>query len=219
MGYFHLKEENDLLQAENKRLLSETNDSFRKLEGDFILKEDTVFKIQYKFQIAEVIHGTLYQSNNYFTLNRGLENGVQIGMGVISKNGIVGKIAAVSNHYSIVESIIAKSFTTSAVLPRTGYFGLLQWNGNPNETKLIDIVKNAPLEIGDQAYTREGSTIFPPNIPIGEISEITSHDGEKFYDITLTLKTDFTRLKRVYIISNIYSEELKELQSKFYKDE
>lgn len=217
--YFELKYENDILMDENSRLLSQSDHSLRNIEGGFILKKDTLYNIQYKFQVAKVINGTLYQSNNYFTLNRGRENGIKEGMGVISNNGIVGKIAAVSDHYAIVESIIANSFTTSVVIPRTGHFGLLQWNGNPEETNLRDIVKNAPLEIGDQVYTREGSTIFPPNIPVGEIKDLTAPEGEQFYEITLNLNTDFASLSNVYVISNIYSDELKDLQSGFYFDE
>ena len=218
-GYFGLKKENEILQKENGRLLSESDVSFRKIEGDFVLKKDTLYNIQYRYQVAKIINGTLYQSNNYFTINRGKEDGIVLGMGVISNSGVVGKIASVSDHYSVIEAIIANSFTTGVVLPRTGHFGLIQWNGNPNETKLLDIVKNAPLEVGDQVYTREGSTIFPPNIPLGEIKELQSTEGEKFFDITLTLKTDFSSLSHVYVISNIYTEELKELQSGFYFNE
>lgn len=218
-GYFNLKRENEDLQEENRKLKGLTNESFRQVEGDFILKKDTVFNIQYRYQTADVIQGSLHQSNNYFTINRGESDGIVNGMGVISSKGIVGKIVGISDHYSIIECVIANSFTTSVVLSRTGHFGLLQWNGDHQETKLLDIVKNAPLKIGDVAYTREGSTIFPPNIPVGQVSELNVLEGEKFYDITLQLHTDFSKLKKVYVISNLYRNELDQLQSDYYIDE
>lgn len=211
--YFDLRDENDKLAEENKRLRESQGSSFKAIEGDLFLKNDTVWKRQYRFLTANVISGTLYQDKNYFTLDRGSEDGVVNKRGVISADGIVGRVVAVSDHYSVVESVISETFSTGAYIPRTGHLGFLKWNKDPEFTELTEVVVSAPIAIGDQVMSKDGSGYFPPDTPIGEIAELEENEGEPYYDITLKLKTDFTKLKRVYIVSNEYQEELIELQN------
>lgn len=211
-NYFSLEEENARLAEENTRLRENQGNSFRALEGNMFIKNDTIWKRQYRFLTAEVINGTLYQDKNYFTINRGSEDGVINKRGVISSDGIVGRIVAVSDHYSIVETVISETFSTGAYIPRTGHLGFLKWNKDPQFTNLTEVVVSAPIAIGDLVMSQEGSGYFPPDTPIGEIVELEENEGEPYYDITLQLKTNFSNLKRVYVVSNEYQEELMDLQ-------
>ena len=210
--YFNLKEENDRLAEENRLLLESQGSSFKAIEGGLYMKNDTVWKRQYRFLTANVISGTLHQDKNYFTLDRGSEDGVVNKRGVISADGIVGRIVAVSDHYSIAESVISETFSTGAYIPRTGHLGFLKWDKDPEFTQLTEVVVSAPIAIGDLVVSKDGSGYFPPDTPIGEIIELEENEGEPYYNISLKLKTDFAKLKRVYIVSNIYQEELNELQ-------
>ncbi|NND77324.1 MAG: rod shape-determining protein MreC [Flavobacteriales bacterium] len=210
--YFDLQDENERLAEENRKLKESQGSSFKAIEGDLYLKNDTVWKRQYRFLTANVISGTLFQDKNYFTLDRGSEDGVFNKRGVISADGIVGRIVAVSEHYSIVESVISETFSTGAYIPRTGHLGFLKWNKDPEYTLLTEVVVSAPIAIGDQVMSKDGSGYFPPDTPIGEVVEIEENEGEPYYNIKLKLKTDFTKLKRVYIVSNEYQEELMHLQ-------
>jgi len=215
-NFFELREENARLHLENKQLLENSISTFRKIEGDFVLIEDSIWKRQYRLLSAEVINGTLYQSNNYFTINKGSVDGVEKKKGVISAQGIVGRVVAVSEYYCIVESIISENFSTGAYVKRTGNLGYLKWNNNPFETNLTQVVITAPIAIGDMVYSKAGSGYFPPDTKVGEIVNLKETEGEAFYEIDIQLSTDFSKLNKVFIVTNEYQEELNALQENYY---
>lgn len=215
-GFFHLTQENESLLEENERLLEERISSFKKLEGDFVVIEDSVWQRQYRMLGAEVINGTLYQSKNYFTIDKGTADGVQKKQGVISINGIVGRIVEVSEHYAIIESIISETFSTGAYVKRTGNLGYLKWDKNPAETTLSQVVITAPIAVGDMVYSKVGSGYFPPDTKVGEIIDLTENEGEAYYDIRLRLSTDFSNLRHVYVVTNVFQEEMNQLQEEFF---
>lgn len=215
-NFFHLSEENALLLEENEQLLEERISSFKKMEGNFVVIEDSVWQRQYRMLNAKVINGTLYQNRNYFTIDKGSIDGVAKKQGVISLNGIVGRIAEVSEHYAIVESIISESFSTGAYVKRTGNLGYLKWNKDPAETTLSQVVITAPIAVGDMVYSKVGSGYFPPDTPVGEIIDLNENEGEAYYDIRVKLSTDFSNLRHVYVVTNDFQNELDDLQEEFY---
>ena len=189
---------------------------FRKVEGDFVIYEDSIWKRQYRLLSANVINATLYQDKNYFTIDKGKEQGVQNKKGVISFDGVVGRIVAVSDNYSIVETVISETFSTGAYVKRTGNLGYLKWNKNPAQTSMTEVVVTAPIAIGDMVYTKEGSGYFPPDTKVGEISDLSEIEGEAYYNITVKLSTNFSQLSKVFVVSNEFQLELDELQEPYY---
>jgi rod shape-determining protein MreC len=58
----------------------------------------------YHFIAAKVINNAIVGTKNYLTLNKGAMHGVAPGMGVVSAEGIVGRVKAVSNRFATVTS-------------------------------------------------------------------------------------------------------------------
>ena len=56
------------------------------------------------------------------------------------------------------------------------------------------------------------STIFPPNISIGSISNFVDDPSLSFYDIEVTLFQDMTNLGTVFAIDHPLSEEVRSIQ-------
>lgn len=214
--FFSLREQNDMLQEENRILLEGKKSAFRKIEGDFVILEDSIWKRQYRLLSATVINGTLYQDKNYFTINKGSEDGVSKKRGVICSTGIVGRVVAVSKHYSVIETVISETFSTGAYVKRTGNLGYLKWDKDPASTKLTEVVATAPIAIGDLVYSKEGSGYFPPDTKVGEIIDLIEKEGEAYYDIEIKLSTDFSTLTKVYVVTNEFQEELDDLQEEYY---
>ncbi len=214
--FFSLREQNEILQEQNRMLLEGKKSAFRKIEGDFVILEDTIWKRQYRLLSAKVINGTLYQDKNYFTINKGSEDGVSQKKGVICDAGIVGRVVAVSDHYSVIETVISETFSTGAYVKRTGNLGYLKWDKDPGFTKMTEVVATAPIAIGDLVYSKEGSGYFPPDTKIGEISDLIEKKGEAYYDIKIKLSTNFSKLTKVYVVTNEFQEELEALQGDYY---
>lgn len=201
--YFHLRESNHLLVKDNALLHGRLeNAKFDNFIQNSIQK-DSLFEQQFEFFGGKVVNATYNKRNNYITINRGKKHGVQPRMGVFDPNGVVGITKSVSDHYSVVLPLLHRDVMISAKLLNAEYFGILQWDGQDYQrAKLRDIPRHAVLLAGDTVVTNGFSSIFPEGIKLGIIEEAELIPGTNYYDITIKLSTDFSKLRYVYIIKN-----------------
>jgi rod shape-determining protein MreC len=209
--YLNLKNSNRDLAAENARLKSMLS----------ALTEDTVPVYQnrdttgkYVFHAARVVNNSFIRRNNYITIDIGAQEGIRPEMGVIGPNGIVGQVQHVSDHYATVISLLHKNSRISAGFKNSRYFGSLSWPGmNPREALLSDIARHVKFAVGDTIVTTAYSALFPEGIMVGTVKDFEARDGSSFYQITITLSTDFTNLHYVYVVENKHQQEIKDLES------
>src|ERR1700761_5282897 len=131
-SYLSLKEVNDSLANENARLRDQLKGSFY---VDTLQKHkvnDTIYKQQYEYIVARVINNSIDRINNYLTINRGSNQGIAKGMGVMCGRGIVGKVVFVSAHFSIVQSLLHKDSQFSAMLANNKEIGSVVWGDESN---------------------------------------------------------------------------------------
>ncbi|BAV94020.1 rod shape-determining protein MreC [Ichthyobacterium seriolicida] len=134
-------------------------------------------------------------------------------MGVVTQEGVVGIINAVSKNYSRVMSILNRDIKISSGVSSNNFFGITTWNGNDYKTAQIDdIPKEASVNIGDTISTNGFSFIFPKNIPIGIIMDYSLNKKTGLYEIQISLSNDFRRIKYVYVIKNNLKEEIEKLK-------
>ena len=221
-NFFSLKEINEQLVAENNRLRENSKLSFEKVNDEFALIDDSLWRKQYRFFYADVVQATIYNKNNFITLDKGFgtNNDIKVGMGVISDNSVVGKVIKCTKNYSLVMPIIHSQFQLNVISQRTGNSGLLKWTEENDfrYANVMNITKDTPLKVGDVFVTRTGSNKFPGGIEIGVIEEITSDEGDNFHTIRLLLKTDFSKLKKATLVYNLFKDELDELEEAMDED-
>lgn len=206
-SYFNLRNENELLLEENNRLKSlifnSETDSVNDImtTGNFSLRPSRVFKNSYS------------ATNNYLTIDHGLNDSIDIDYGVITSKGIVGIIDKVSSNYSRVLSILNTNSRVNAQLKKSNHFGTLTWDGDsPEIVQLIDIPKQAPVSPGDTIITSGRSTIFPKGILIGTVRSYKIDETENYYTLQIDLFNDMTDVGHVHIIENKDAAEIKELE-------
>lgn len=212
--YFQLPRVNDSLRAENAQLRSEVMPGAVEWDtlGNQIIIRDT--QAIYGFIPSRVMSSTINQFDNYITLNRGETDSIQKGMGVIGPNGIAGKIVGVSANYSKAMSVLHHEFRVSCQLKKNGVRGVLQWKGTDPQTASMDYVTEpAKLAVGDTVVTTAGSTLFPEGVPVGTIQKFELKSGDRFYDITLKLSTDFNRIHTGYVVADLRKDERQLLDS------
>jgi len=179
-----------------------------------------VNKIKYDIILAKVVNNSINNARNYITINKGSLDGVDIGMGVICSNGIVGKIKAVSKHFSTVMSLLHLDILISAKIKESDVLGTVRWqNFDIYSAKLLYIPMHAVINKGDNIITSGYSDTFYEGIPIGVVKNVSLEKNAPFYDIDITISTDFSKLTYVYIIKNIDMEEKNQLEKntkKFY---
>jgi cell shape-determining protein MreC len=71
--------------------------------------------------------------------------------------------------------------------------------------------------VGDTIVSQGGSGIFPPNEMVGTVTKVIIPNGSNNYLLKLKTSVDFNALNNVFIVKNIYKEELDSLQTAIYK--
>lgn len=216
VGYFSLGNENDKLAAENARLnglLVRQQQVIEKLIMDSLKLPE--LQDQYRFIVAKVINNSVALPNNYLTLNKGSQDGIRPGMGIISPQGVVGRVMVCSPHFSTATSLLHSKMLISAEISRIHASGSLKWGrDDPDRANLDFVARHLKPKIGDTIRTSEYSNILPAGIHIGVISDIQLKDDATFYNIEVDLATDFSTLNYVYVIENKFSAEKDSLQVK-----
>lgn len=150
---------------------------------------------------AQVISNSIHQRNNHFTIDKGSMDGVRIGMGVISSQGIAGIIDRVGTKYSTAISLLHSAARISASIKRNGYFGSLVWKeADPGRMILEAIPRQADILIGDSIVTSGYSFIYPKDLFIGTVERFWTEGGSNYYTVEVRLHEDIARLDRVYVI-------------------
>lgn len=212
--YFVLRHVNKKLAEENARLMTQSPDSFHFIGKEGSENSDSAYVRQYNYVVAKVISNTINRRNNYMKLNKGRLQGIKPNMAVIAPDGVVGQVIEVSNHFSSVMSVLNRNSRVSAKLKSSNQVGSLQWGGEDYRIgKLIDIPSHVRIMIGDSVVTSGYSHVFPEGKLIGFVEEFNLEPGENFYDVNVRFSVDFNKLSYVYVVNNLFRDELMGLQA------
>lgn len=236
-SYFRLRNDNALLLEENARLNAEIM-SLRNADDNPQYANDTITgqgqigvnaglgqvngrtdapyvstDLDYTFIPARVIAFSNDRHRNYLTLNKGERDGITIDMGVIGTNGIVGVIQEVSTHFAVVAPIIHEGIYISAMIRKNNYLATLHWHMPDISTaSLEDVARHVDVRVGDTIVTSGMSAIFPANMPIGIVKNVSLGEGDSYYDIDVSLATDFHSVRTVHVLQFAHRAELDSIQ-------
>lgn len=217
--HFNLSYNNYKLQKENIALRRRLPQSFIPVQSNIFKIDDTLYHQQYEYIAATVINSTFDKRNNYFTLNIGSSQGIKRGMGVFSDKGIVGVIHNVSEHFSVVKSVLTEAINIDVMIESTGAFGLLKWDGgNPKIGSISGISNDMKMKRWSKIVTRGGSGIFPRGLNVGIVSSFKPVEAKPLWDISFYYSEDYRKIQRVYVVKNLLKYEQKELEAQIPPD-
>ncbi|MCS7029202.1 MAG: rod shape-determining protein MreC [Bacteroidia bacterium] len=214
MKRYYTRQENEALRAENLRLRQELMHknylirrlSFPKLPDSLSLSSD------WTLIPARVVNQTIHKQYNFITLNAGSQDGVAKGDGVICAQGVVGIVIAVSKNYCVAASVLNKNTKIRAKTSVEGSVGILEWQGDKVTTaKLNYVPAHVLIQPNDVVVTSSYANIFPDGILVGRLAQVQKA-GTNFFDLTVTLSTNFSRLTDVYITHHKTRGELEEIE-------
>ena len=222
-SYFKLKEVNRKLAEENAELRNQVNEIFYSeiptLYNDTVFKNDTIIvdtTRHLKHIAAKVISNSVNKQFNIIYINKGKSSNIDVDMGVINADGVVGVVRSVSSQYATITPIINQDLNINAKIKNSGYFGNLTWNGkDPMFSQLYDIPNHISPKLGDTVVTSGYSNVFDEGQIIGFIDEVYAVPGKSFININVKLAVDFGNIKYVYGIINPRKEELDSLALEF----
>lgn len=162
---------------------------------------------------AQVINNSIVGTKNYLTLDKGAIHGVAPGMGVVSTEGIVGSVKAVSDRFATVTSLLHTSVQVSAKISNSKALGTVRWSGHsPCRAQMLYVPRHVFIEPGDTVVTSGYNATYFPDIAIGVIKQVKLRKEASFYDIELELSTKFSTLQYVFVVNNALQQEKNALE-------
>lgn len=212
--YLTLNRANAVLAEENSQLRN-TLSKYQALLDTLSRKDSISIPVPdsslFTYIQARVIGNSTNKSHNYIIINKGRKAGVKEDMGVISANGVVGVVNAVSDNYAHIISLLNIKQSVSARIANSGAFGPLIWNGvSTTHAVLTEIPQHIKFHMGDSVVTSGFSAIFPPEIPLGKIVGSKIVLGTH-HEIRVKLFQDFKTLKFVNVVVNNNRSEIDSL--------
>ncbi|MBN8705031.1 MAG: rod shape-determining protein MreC [Bacteroidetes bacterium] len=190
-----LRQENMLLSEEVYRLRTYRIENLQ-LRKDLGLKEG----IGFSSVPADVIHSSIYSSDNTITITAGSEQGVLVNNLVRNSSGVIGRVILTDNQYSIVQLMISSNFRMGAKVERTSTEGLITWDGKAtSHVYLSNVVQTSPVEKGDPVVSSQNSTFAPEGIPVGFVDSVFIDPKQLFKTIRVRTAVDFSRVNHVFV--------------------
>ncbi|MCU0415625.1 MAG: rod shape-determining protein MreC [Cytophagaceae bacterium] len=218
--YFGLRKTNLELAEENAQLKAALyraqQRSTKEIDTSIVFIQENKFDVK----VARVINNNTSLANNFFTLNKGARQGVEVGMGVLSSKGVAGQIKSVTDHYATAISILNAKWSISAKVLRMDADGIIKWEDDtdPLHVSFTDVAKHHKVKVGDTVVTSGyKQVLFPKGIPIGIVSEVKD-EGGSFWNIKVRLTTDFTAMDYVFITKNNLKVEQDSVEAEFTKE-
>lgn len=211
-SYINLESVVDSLVEQNASLIQEINN------GVFYSKglDSTGISNYYEVISAKVISRTTGKRKNYIVIDKGKTNGIRTGSGVIAGNGIIGVVTEITDNFSRIMTLHHPDLKLSVKVGAKHQYGIMQWNTwSDNDFIIKDFPKYWDVEKGDTVFTSGYSTLFPANIPVGRIKEMSLAKGTNNKVLESNLLMDINGEDRVYVLKNNYRSQLDTLLSHY----
>lgn len=126
-------------------------------------------------------------------LDKGQDRGLRVDQGIISPEGVIGRIWSVGPNQSSVLPLDAYNASTAVMLARSRATGVLQGTG-PNRAEIRYISGQEVVQVGEPVYTSGLDRVFPRGLLVGYVSAVIPHEPELGLEVSLSAYLDRTHL-------------------------
>ena len=208
-----LYDENESLKAEMERLEAEIIEGQAAKEENARLRDYLEMKEKYSsFKLTEaLIIGFEGEGRaTFLTVNKGKNDGIDIGMAVIVKSGLVGSVCEVGSNWSRVRVMNEASSAAGAYVQRSGENGVVCGDiayKDKGYCTLKYLKDDADVMEGDLVYTSGRGSVYPGDILIGKIISVKEDGFSRTKVATVECAVDFDSLKYVVIVTESGGDE------------
>ncbi|HMK96360.1 MAG TPA: rod shape-determining protein MreC [Acidimicrobiales bacterium] len=148
---------------------------------------------------AEVVATGSANFEQTIEINRGSDSGVTVGQPVVSAGGLVGSVSAVSGRIATVTLLDDPSFTVGVRVEPSLVVGAAVGEGAGNTLQIVDVNVGEAVKKGDWLVT-SGLDVFPPGIPVGQVTAASSPAGVLQQQISMEPLADLVNLQFVRVL-------------------
>lgn len=217
--YFGLAEKNRVLAEHNAQLMqrvAELEMITTRLLSDSLIEAEAIKRVHragYRITNAQVIDKSVNKLDNYYTLDCGIADGVEPGMGVMGTDGVVGTVYMCTDHYALVMPLLHSDSYISCKVAGSKDIGILQWHGrDPRYATLHDLPRYTEVALGDTIVTSGNSSYFPEGVMVGTVEQAAPSTDGLYMTLEVKLSTSFAKLEHAFVVSKMDADELAQLK-------
>ncbi|AGP48103.1 MULTISPECIES: rod shape-determining protein MreC [unclassified Psychrobacter] len=201
----------ETLRRENMQLRSQLIHAQAKLQQqDYILAQNarlqgilsTTRPEQFDLNLAQVIGTDTNLLRQIVVLNKGEQDGVQVGQTVIDENGILGQIINVYPNTSRLLLITDEQQSVAVTVKRTGQRAIVTGQGIPTSLSLEYVFKTSDVRVGDELVSSGLGGRIPAGYRVGRITHIEDTQADNFRSIDVTPAANFVDNAYVLILQD-----------------
>jgi rod shape-determining protein MreC len=154
--------------------------------------------------VARVAAQVISQGTSDFApeveIDRGSDQGVGVGMPVVSGAGLIGTVVEAAGSTSWVQLVTSPHSSIGVEDPHTGIY-LERGNGAGRPLSIPTTTPSPPPHVGDLIMTSgEDAGAFPPAIPVGTVRSVHPVPGGLSSEVTITPAVDLGSLQYVAVL-------------------
>ncbi|MDC3412471.1 rod shape-determining protein MreC [Terrihalobacillus insolitus] len=215
---------------EENRLLKDRLEQYKNLLVDVQkLKEDnqelrsvlnkTEALTDYQSIQASVIAQSPERWFEQVTINKGMQDGVQPNMAVITGEGMIGKVNSTSKFTSTVQ--LLSGFDRLNRISVTVYGqegdekgqpGLISGFDKEKETLILEGIQDTSIEVGDSVVSSGLGGIFPENLVIGTVEEVSPGQYGLTQTAYVTPAADLYDVDHVIVVKRLSEQPEEDLE-------
>jgi len=147
---------------------------------------------------------------HYVIIDHGSDSGIRHGMPVVTDQGLVGRVDAVTSKAARIQLITDPGSIMNVKLESLGVDG--QISGSlTGETSLEMIPQNIDLQPGEIILSSGLGGSYPPNLLIGQVINVIKRETDLFQSAVIQPVVDFSNLNAVLVITNFRPVEIEPL--------
>jgi rod shape-determining protein MreC len=205
IGLVDTQAANDRLMAENAHLKAELvsreeqrleNERLRQLVG---LKERAPDVSTVYARVIATSPTPLFRS---VRVDRGASDHVRLGAAVISDDGVVGRVAALTDSYADVMLLVDANSSTDVLVQRTRARARVRGTGSDKHLgiQVEYLARAADVEPGDVLITSGAGSVFPKGLVVGAVMSVERGAFGLYQRAMVEPRVEFSRIEGVIII-------------------
>jgi rod shape-determining protein MreC len=209
-----LHSENDQLKLRNRELETQASEAqrlaallnFRQAHPEAPLMAAQVLGSTPAMVQAQIIGASADPNSHTMFINRGEHDQIRRNMGVITPDGIVGKVVEVFPGTAQVLLINDKESGVGALFADTRTHGVVKGTGDP-QPRMDYVVNDEKVQVGEQIVTSGEDRIFPKGLPVGTVAD--AKQAMPFQVIRVQPSARLDRLEDVLVLLTMQELNLK----------
>lgn len=133
-------------------------------------------------------------------IDKGKLEGVEVGMGVVSPAGVVGRVKTVSDHYSDVVTLIDPTSNLDVIIQRSRARGILSGQSKKLVCRLKYVDRLEDIIANDTVVSTDFGDVFPAGHPVGTVQSVTPNTNGILQQVVIKPQVDVYRLEEVLVV-------------------